>query len=112
MDKFDDQINMFENANATKRTKKHSLDAKAKKIIDEMQFNKDKSLDDNLAELDEIVKQLATDLSTYRASGIGSIKESEANNNVWFDLQGRRIYKIDAQSKKIHVVKGKKVVVK
>ena len=33
-------------------------------------------------------------------------------NTPHFDLQGRRIYKIDAQSKKIHVVKGKKVVVK
>jgi hypothetical protein len=31
-----------------------------------------------------------------------------------FDLQGRRIYKIDAngQGKRIHVVKGRKVVVK
>lgn len=29
-----------------------------------------------------------------------------------YDLQGRRIYKIDGQGKKIHVVKGKKVVIK
>jgi hypothetical protein len=31
-----------------------------------------------------------------------------------FDMQGRRIYKIDAdaQSKKIHIVKGKKMIVK
>ncbi len=34
MDKFDDQINMFEKDNASKRTKKHHLDAKAKKIIE------------------------------------------------------------------------------
>ena len=35
MDKFDDQINMFEANTTPKRTKKHSLDAKAKKIIEE-----------------------------------------------------------------------------
>jgi hypothetical protein len=29
-----------------------------------------------------------------------------------YDLQGRRIYKIDGQGKKIHVVKGRKVVIK
>ena len=34
MDKFDDQINMFEANTTPKRTKKHSLDAKAKKIIE------------------------------------------------------------------------------
>ena len=34
MDKFDDQINMFEKTDEPKRTKKRSLDAKAKKIID------------------------------------------------------------------------------
>ena len=35
-------------------------------------------------------------------------------NTPHFDLQGRRIYKIDAdvQGKKIHVVKGRKVVIK
>ena len=34
MDKFDDQINMFEKTEEPKRTKKRSLDAKAKKIIE------------------------------------------------------------------------------
>lgn len=84
---------------------------KAKKNIDEMQFNKDKSLDDNLAALDEIVKQLATDLSTYRASGIGSIKESENNNSVWFDLQGRRL-KGSLMQKGIYINHGRKVIKK
>ena len=31
---YDDQINMFNSESATKRTKKRSLDAKAKKIIE------------------------------------------------------------------------------
>ena len=34
MDKFDDQINMFEKEQTAKRTKKRTLDAKAKKIIE------------------------------------------------------------------------------
>ena len=33
-------------------------------------------------------------------------------NTPHFDLQGRRIYKVDTDGKKIHVVKGKKVVIK
>ena len=84
---------------------------KAKKNIDEMQFNKDKSLDDNLAALDEIVKQLAADLSTYRASGIGSIKESETKNSVWFDLQGSRL-KGSPMQKGIYINNGRKVIKK
>jgi hypothetical protein len=42
------------------------------------------------------------------------LRDINDNDAQHFDLQGRRIYKIDAdtQGKKIHVVKGRKIVVK
>lgn len=82
---------------------------KAKKDIDGLQFNKDKSLDDNLAAIDAITKQLATDLSTYRASGIESMRHSETADNVWYDLQGRRLQDSPKQ-KGVYINRGRKVI--
>ena len=84
---------------------------KAKKDIDDLQFSKDKSLDDNLAAIDAIIKQLANDLSTYRASGIESIRQSEAANNAWYDLQGRRLQGAPKQ-KGIYIKHSQKVIIK
>lgn len=84
---------------------------KAKKEIDDLQFSKDKSLDENLAAIDAIIKQLANDLSTYRASGIESIRQSETANNVWYDLQGRRLQGAPKQ-KGIYIKHSRKVIIK
>ena len=84
---------------------------KAKKDIDDLQFSKDKSLDENLAAIDAITKQLATDLSTYRASGIESIRLSEAANDVWYDLQGRRLQGALKQ-KGIYIKNSRKIIIK
>lgn len=84
---------------------------KAKKEIDDLQFSKDKSLDENLAAIDAIIKQLANDLSTYRASDIESIRQSETANNVWYDLQGRRLQGAPKQ-KGIYIKHSRKVIIK
>ena len=82
---------------------------KAKKDIDDLKFNQNKSLDDNIAALNAIAAQLADDLSTYRASGIKSISQSEAADAVWYDLQGRRLQGAPLQ-KGIYIYRGKKVI--
>ena len=84
---------------------------KAKKDIDDLQFSKDKSLDENLAAIDAITTQLATDLSSYRASGIESIRLSEAANDVWYDLQGRRLQGALKQ-KGIYIKNIRKIIIK
>jgi hypothetical protein len=82
---------------------------KAKKDIDDLKFNQNKSLDDNIAALNAIADQLANDLETYRASGIKRITQSEATDAVWYDLQGRRLQGAPLQ-KGIYIYRGKKVI--
>jgi len=83
---------------------------KAKKDIDDLQFDKDKSLDDNLAAIDAIINQLAADLAAYRAaSGIEGIRLSEAADGVWYNLQGRRLQGSPKQ-KGIYINRDRKVI--
>lgn len=82
---------------------------KAKKDIDDLKFNQNKSLDDNIAALNAIADQLANELETYRASGIKRVTQSEAADAVWYDLQGRRLQGAP-QQKGIYIYRGKKVI--
>ena len=84
---------------------------KAKTDIDNLQFDEDKTLDENKAAVDAIVDQLATDLATERTNGIEAIRQSEAANGQWYDLQGRRLNAVPTR-KGVYIQNGKTIVVK
>jgi hypothetical protein len=84
---------------------------KAKTDIDNLQFDEDKTLDENKAAVDAIVDQLAIDLATERTNGIEAIRQSEAANGQWYDLQGRRLNAVPTR-KGVYIQNGKTIVVK
>ena len=65
---------------------------KAKKDIDDKSYDEEKTLDENKADVDKIVQQLAIELSLYRANmGIEFISLKDARGGKWYDLQGRKL---------------------
>ena len=82
---------------------------KAKEDIDNLTFDEDKTLDENKGAVDEIVDQLAIDLSIYRANGIKTV-EQPVVEGPWYDMNGRR-HTAKPTRKGVYIQNGTKYVV-